>query len=84
MRSVRDRYNDDPEFHQLVKMMEALVHQGRFTPSEMREAAILASILYEELHLRDYTMLYVNREVEESLYTIRQWVDEKHDAAGRK
>lgn len=46
--SVRERYNSDPTFHTLVDMMVAFIFDAKFTPSEMREAAILASIIYEQ------------------------------------
>lgn len=42
-----ERYNNDPHFRNLVKYMEALIHQAQFTPSELREAVMLAAINYE-------------------------------------
>jgi len=33
--------------------LEHLIEQARFTPSELREACILASINYEMRHIRD-------------------------------
>jgi hypothetical protein len=48
MRSVRDRYLTDAVFHQLVDTLHALISQAEFTPTEIREAAMLAQILYEE------------------------------------
>jgi len=53
------RYRGDPKFRQLVDMMEAHMHSADFTPTEMREAAILAAINYESRrvrHLHGYTM----------------------------
>lgn len=44
----RDRYLRDPEFHQLVDHMRAMIERAQFSPSELREAAILAAIIYEE------------------------------------
>lgn len=44
----RDRYLNDDMFKRLVDMMVAHLHQAMFTPSEMREAAIMASIIYAE------------------------------------
>lgn len=48
----RDRYHRDPSFKQLVDMLEHLVHKHQFSPSELREAAVLASINYEAVTLR--------------------------------
>lgn len=52
MMSVRDRYQNDPKFHALVDMMHAAIDRADFTPTEIREAAMLAQIIYEERHIR--------------------------------
>ena len=49
---IRDRYFNDPMFHNLVDMMQAMIHRADFTPTEMREAAMLAQIIYEERNPR--------------------------------
>lgn len=41
------RFEQDPEFHYLVETLEKLIHEARFTPSELREACLLAAIRYE-------------------------------------
>ena len=66
MKSARDRYMTDPAFSQLVRMMESFLHKHEFTPSEMREAAVLASIKYHETHTEPHLM-FCNPELEESL-----------------
>lgn len=50
MKTPEERYMCDASFRQLVDTMEAMVRHARFTPSEMREAAMLASIHYELTH----------------------------------
>ena len=45
--SARDRYLTDGNYKRLVDTLEYLIHSSQFTPSEMREAAILASINHE-------------------------------------
>ena len=47
---VRARYEQDPFFHQLVDMLHSQIVEARFTPTEIREAAMLAQIMYEELN----------------------------------
>ena len=53
MKSPKEKYLNDPEYHHLVNTLEGLIEQARFTPSELREACILASINYEMRHIRD-------------------------------
>lgn len=50
--SPRDRYNRDPQFNCLVNAQVQLLEKCEFSPSEMRGAAVLACILYEERHRR--------------------------------
>lgn len=54
---ARDRYLQDPQFKQLVDMMTAHILQANYTPSEMRAAAVLASIKYEEIQFRPRSMV---------------------------
>lgn len=45
---VRDRYLNDATFHAMVDAMIVAVMQLELAPSELREAAMLASIMVEE------------------------------------
>jgi hypothetical protein len=74
MMTLRERYLQDNQFASLVKIMVAHIQECNFTPSEMREAAILASIMYEERNISRYVI--VEQEVEKALRTIRKRVDE--------
>ena len=56
MKSPKEKYMNDPEYHQLVNMLESFIERARFTPSELREAAVLASINYEMRHVRDFAI----------------------------
>ena len=47
-----DRYRNDAHFAQLVDMLYAAIDQADFTPTEIREAAMLAQIRYEEIRIR--------------------------------
>lgn len=53
MRSPKEKYMNDPDYHHLVCTLESLIEQARFTPSELREACLLASINYEMRHIRE-------------------------------
>ncbi|HEY8780015.1 MAG TPA: hypothetical protein VIM16_00205 [Mucilaginibacter sp.] len=56
MKSPKEKYRNDPEYHQLVDILESFIDRARFTPSELREAAVLASINYEMRHVRDFVI----------------------------
>jgi len=45
---IRDRYLNDQAFRRLVDTLWAIVEQAQYTPTEIRQAAMLAQILYEE------------------------------------
>lgn len=53
MKTPREKYMNDPEYHRLVDMLEQFVEAARFSPSELREACVLACINYEMRHVRD-------------------------------
>ncbi len=52
MRSVTERYQTDATFRQLVDLLYSSIDNAQFTPSEIREAAMLAHILYEERRIK--------------------------------
>lgn len=35
MKSPKEKYMNDPEYHHLVNTLEQLIEQARFTPSEL-------------------------------------------------
>jgi hypothetical protein len=50
---VRDRYQNDAMFHALVDNLRAAILRMDLTPSEVREAAMLACIMEERWPWRD-------------------------------
>jgi hypothetical protein len=50
--STEDRYQQDPMFHTMVDMMFNMICEKKYTPTEMREAAMLASIMFEQHYAR--------------------------------
>lgn len=56
MRTPKDKYMNDPEYHHFVTMIEGLIEQARFTPSEIREMCMLACINYEMRNVRRHTI----------------------------
>lgn len=47
MRVLDDRYHNDAPFKRLVDTIEAFIRLAEFTPSEIREAALLAQLRHE-------------------------------------
>ena len=74
MKTPRDKYMNDTEFRHLVDMIESMIHQAQFTPSELREACVLASINYEMLHVRGRQ---IDPRVEGALKTLDEFVGGK-------
>jgi hypothetical protein len=48
------RYLYDPQFKTLVDFMVNTIIERKYTPSEMRDAAMLASIKYEMTHAQTW------------------------------
>ena len=68
LKSPRERYLNDPEYYRLVNMLEGLIEQAAFTPSELREACVLACINYEMRHVRT---IRIDPKTEEALRLLR-------------
>jgi hypothetical protein len=47
VKTPNEKYENDNSYRQLVDMLTALIHQAEFTPSEIREACMLACIRNE-------------------------------------
>jgi hypothetical protein len=52
MMDVTDRYRNDTSFRTLVDSLYSVITNAQYSPTEIREAAMLAHILYEERHIR--------------------------------
>lgn len=74
MKTPKEKYMSDPEYHHLVCTLEGLIHSARFTPSELREACILASINYEMKHIRN---IQINPRVKDALYVLDTFISSK-------
>ena len=48
MKTPKEKYANDNNYRRLVDMLEALIVHAEFTPSEIREACMLACILHEQ------------------------------------
>ena len=70
----RDKYMLDPAYKALVDMIEHMIHRAEFSPSEIREATMLACINYEMHTLRSYH-IKITPEMNERLDELHTWVD---------
>jgi hypothetical protein len=50
----KEKYHRDPNYRSLVDTMVQMIRKCEYTPSELREAAILASTIYEMEHVRTF------------------------------
>ena len=71
MMSPKERYQNDPDFKYLVDTMEAMIHRAEFSPSELRMAALLASINYEMLNVRH--RIYVHEDAEKAFEILKKY-----------
>jgi hypothetical protein len=51
--SVEDRYKGDPVFYALVNMLRVALEQNDYTPTELREACMLAATIHENQQFRN-------------------------------
>ncbi len=47
MMTAKERYREDPVFHAIVDMLLRELRRSQFTPTELREAVMLAAIIHE-------------------------------------
>ena len=47
-----ERYRRDTQFKMLVDLLEAQIYRANYTPTELREAAMLAAIHYDTINMR--------------------------------
>ncbi len=73
MMSAHERYKTDAQFRFLVDAILGALHQAEYTPSEVREAAILACIKYEMTHLKAMRMT-LDHEAGRHLQALESWM----------
>ena len=73
MKTPQEKYLNDPCYKRLVDIFENQIHQANFTPSEIREASILACINYE-LNRRIPHSIIVNKEASNALDMLNKFL----------
>jgi hypothetical protein len=79
LQTPKDKYMNDPEYHHLVQTLTQMIHQARFTPAELREACVLASINYEMTHIRDH---HINPKLENAFMILDEFVSKSKNKRG--
>lgn len=62
-----EAYENDPEFHRLVDMLETMLNDSRLTPSEVRMAAVLACC-HREMNRTDAVYVEAQFDVDPERY----------------
>lgn len=52
MKTPKEKYQNDPKYYRLVNVLLDQLRRCEFTPSEVREAAMLACVINEEITSR--------------------------------
>lgn len=78
--SAVDRYNSDPSYKRMVDILEYEIHNHRFTPSELREAAILACVNYENKRVHHH-MIDITPELHARLIEMNNMVNNRDPRA---
>jgi hypothetical protein len=73
-RSPQGRYRNDPQFHALVDMFAAHIHECNFTPSEVRLAGMLACCIHEEMRTRSM-IIPMTPEIDETLHKLHMMIE---------
>ena len=73
MKTPREKYQNDNAYRLLVDTMVAQIIDAKFTPSEMREASLLASIMYAEMNVNPQCVML--EEMEQALNVVHKWAD---------
>jgi len=71
MKTPQEKFENDPEYRYLVQMFEALIHEARFTPSEIRQAALFACCRYELYQLP--RRVFIPKEVDTAIAVLRRF-----------
>ena len=74
MKTPRERYLNDANYHALVNHLESFIELANYTPSELREACILACINYESKKFSNVDKL-IKPEVIGALKTLEDYTN---------
>ena len=75
LKTPQGKYENDTQYHQIVDVIEHLLHDAQFSPSEVREAAVLACIHFEMRTVHRFQS--INYKVKDALKVLSDFRKEK-------
>lgn len=79
MKSPDERYLQDPQYRQVVDMLESFIHKYHFSPSELREMAVMACIRYEMRYGFKHYVQSVPMEINQAFEKLERWRDKNNE-----
>jgi len=73
MQTPKERYETDNDFRTLVDVIFSFIDNAQYTPSELRQAVILASIRHAQLNIR-VNNLILDRKASQTLSILEDWL----------
>lgn len=83
MKTPQEKYFNDLQYKQLVDMLHHCINQAQFTPSEIREAAMLAAIHYESMNFRRHIYSPLDPQLTAAISECEDWANSIRDEKGR-
>ena len=75
MQTPKEKYESDAEYAHLVDMLTQLIHKTQFTPSELREACMLAYINYELRCIPSFKVPESKPEILAAIQTLNDFIN---------
>ncbi len=82
MKTPQEKYDNDPMYAQLVNLFSHMIGRAEFTPSEIREAGVLACIHHEQRRTLALGF-HMSPEVIHALETLEQYKNSAGEKPGR-
>jgi len=81
MQTPKERYETDNDFRTLVDVIFSFIVNAQYTPSELRQAVILASIRHAQLNIR-VNNLILDRKASQILSILEDWLKTEETSEG--
>lgn len=72
---VNEKYHNNRNFRELVNVMLAHIERCNYTAAEIRQAALMASIIYDRKRIARAVFSEVPESVANALESLEKWMD---------